>query len=160
MRLYKRSSSHLKKLSCWFCLIYYWKQVCRYLNYSYTTGLSEQSDGANQGDSSWFFLSARKKNFSEMVDPVDVMSCLASISRSLASVECLKVLLGWDPVSNRDVGWLTVLGELGERNRTALAETGLVFREWNVEMGPYTGKGRLEKLEKLLHAVLETMPNR
>merc|ERR1719462_618754 len=38
---------------------------------------------------------------------------------------------------------------------TAMAETGLVFREWNMEMGPYTGKGRLEKLEKLLHAVLE-----
>ena len=93
-----------------------------------------------------------------MVDPV--MSCLSSISPSLASVECLKVLLGWDPVSNRDVGWLTVLGEIGEGNMTAMAETGLVFREWNMEMGPYTGKGRLEKLEKLLHAVLETMPNR
>ena len=94
-----------------------------------------------------------------MVDPV--MSCLSSISPSLASVECLKVLLGWDPVSNRDVGWLTVLSpEIGEGNITAMAETGLVFREWNMEMGPYTGKGRLEKLEKLLHAVLETMANR
>ena len=94
-----------------------------------------------------------------MVDPV--MSCLSSISASLASVECLKVLLGWDPVSNKDVGWLTVLGEFGEGNVAAMAETGLVFREWNMEMGLYTGKaGRLEKLEKLLHAVLETMPNR
>ena len=62
--------------------------------------------------------------------------------------------------SNRDVRWLTVLGEIGEGNMTAMAKTGLVFREWNMEMGPYTGKGRLEKLEKLLHAVLETMPNR
>ena len=93
-----------------------------------------------------------------MVDPV--MSCLSTISPSLASVECLKVHLGWDPVSNKDVGWLTVLGEIGEGNMTAMAETGLVFREWNMEMGPYTGKGRLEKLEKLLHAVLETMPSR
>ena len=93
-----------------------------------------------------------------MADPV--MSCLSSISPSLASVERLNVHLGWDPVSNKDVGWLTVLGEIGEGNMTAMAKTGLVFREWNMEMGPYTGKGRLEKLEKLLHAVLETMPNR
>jgi len=93
-----------------------------------------------------------------MVDPV--MSCLSSISPSLASVERLKVHLGWDPVSNKDVGWLTVLGEIGEGSMTAMAETGLMFREWNMEMGPYTGRGRLEKLEKLLHAVLETMPNR
>ena len=94
-----------------------------------------------------------------MVDPV--MSCLSSISASLASVECLKVLLGWDPVSNKDVGWLTLLGEIGEGNVAAMAETGLVFREWNKEMGPYRGRiGRLEKLEKLIHAVLETMPNR
>jgi len=93
-----------------------------------------------------------------MADPV--MSCLSSISPSLASVERLNVHLGWDPVSNKDVGWLTVQGEIGEGNMTSMAETGLVFREWNIEMGPYTGKGRLEKLEKLLHAVLETMPNR
>merc|ERR1719462_1184257 len=25
---------------------------------------------------------------------------------------------------------------------TTMAETGLVFREWNMEQGPYTGKGR------------------
>ena len=93
-----------------------------------------------------------------MVDPV--IPCLSSISPSLASVEGLKVLLGWDPVSNKDVGWLTVTGEIGEGNMTTMAETGLVFREWNMEQGPYTGKGRLERLEKLLHAVVGTMPNR
>jgi len=93
-----------------------------------------------------------------MVDTV--MSCLSSISSSLASVESLKVHLGWDPVSNKDVGWLTVWGEIGEGNMTSMAETGLVFREWNMEMGPYTGRGRLEQLERLLHAVLENMPNR
>lgn len=95
-----------------------------------------------------------------MVDNDPVMSCLSSISSSLASVESLKVHLGWDPVSNKDVGWLTVWGEIGEGNMTSMAETGLVFREWNMEMGPYTGRGRLEQLERLLHAVLETMPNR
>ena len=95
-----------------------------------------------------------------MVDNDPVMSCLSSISSSLASVESLKVHLGWDPVSNKDVGWLTVWGEIGEGNMTSMAETGLVFREWNMEMGPYTGRGRLEQLERLLHAVLENMPNR
>jgi len=95
-----------------------------------------------------------------MSDPVT--SCLSSISPSLATLEGLKVLLGWDPVANRDIGWLTLtaLSEISDNNLTAMTDTGLVFRRWNSEMGPYLGRGRLEKLEKKVQAVLDITPNR
>ena len=68
--------------------------------------------------------------------------------------------MGWDPVANRDIGWLTLtaLSEIGDSNLTAMTDTGLVFRRWNSEMGRYLGRGRLEKLEKKVQAVLDITP--
>lgn len=60
------------------------------------------------------------------------------------------------------MGWLTLtaLSEISDSNLTAMTDTGLVFRRWNSEIGPYLGRGRLEKLEKKVQAVLDITPNR
>ena len=65
-------------------------------------------------------------------------------------------------MANRDIGWLTLTGlsEMSDNNLIAMIDTGLVFRRGNSEMGPYLGRGRLEKLEKKVQAVLDITPNR
>ena len=62
-----------------------------------------------------------------------ITSFLKDISPSLAGISPgISVCVAWNPEDNTDVGWVTFLANTHLTGPTTL--TGLVFRQWNVQV--------------------------
>jgi len=82
------------------------------------------------------------------------MSGLAAVSGHLARVPHLQVLLAWDPIACRDVGWLTLVSREVVGVAATLGDLGLTLRDYSMEAG---GWG---ELEELIHDIMAVIRDR
>ena len=66
----------------------------------------------------------------------------------------LQVLLAWDPIACRDVGWLTLVSREVVGVAATLGDLGLTLRDYSMEAG-----GRSE-LEELIHDIMAVIRDR
>ena len=84
----------------------------------------------------------------------DISPCLAAISPGIS------VCVAWNPEDNSDVGWITFIANTNLpilTGPTTLTDTGLVFRQWNVQVDH---NGDQRSVVRLVNHVLNLLPDR
>ena len=72
-------------------------------------------------------------------------------------IVCVIVCVAWNPGDNSDVGWVTFLANTHLTGPTTLTNTGLTFRQWNVQVDII---GDQSSVVRLVNHVLDLLPDR